>query len=313
MSDNSKHGPGNGKNGDEMTVPEAADRRENTDYEVGYGKPPKHTRFLKGQSGNPRGRPRKPKPRPMQLSDAPLDSFLEMEAYRKIGLRENGQAIELPAIQAVLWSLVTGAIKGKQLSQKYLLEFLGRTEDLHFKQKVDRYHRLRAEKRDGERVLAEYQRDSLPSPNLLPHPDDIVLYATSGESYITGPETQEDVRCCEHSMRLRDHYVLRSAHAADLNRKISAKTKDNGHCNHMIYAHLLDLTLPSRYRWQDDAEFRLFWEFKNLSKREREQRIAAERADLSATKPRSSRVTPEMEREVDRSYDKWFKRRKNSD
>ena len=27
------------------------------DYEVGYGKPPSHTRFEKGQSGNPRGRP----------------------------------------------------------------------------------------------------------------------------------------------------------------------------------------------------------------------------------------------------------------
>src|SRR5215471_2325928 len=26
------------------------------DYEVGYGKPPLHTRFVKGQSGNPRGR-----------------------------------------------------------------------------------------------------------------------------------------------------------------------------------------------------------------------------------------------------------------
>jgi Family of unknown function (DUF5681) len=26
------------------------------DYEVGYGKPPPHTRFVKGQSGNPRGR-----------------------------------------------------------------------------------------------------------------------------------------------------------------------------------------------------------------------------------------------------------------
>ena len=26
------------------------------DYEVGYGKPPRHTRFVKGQSGNPRGR-----------------------------------------------------------------------------------------------------------------------------------------------------------------------------------------------------------------------------------------------------------------
>ena len=27
------------------------------DYEVGYGKPPPHTRFAKGQSGNRRGRP----------------------------------------------------------------------------------------------------------------------------------------------------------------------------------------------------------------------------------------------------------------
>jgi hypothetical protein len=27
------------------------------DYAVGYGKPPLHTRFKKGQSGNPRGRP----------------------------------------------------------------------------------------------------------------------------------------------------------------------------------------------------------------------------------------------------------------
>jgi hypothetical protein len=26
------------------------------DYEVGYGKPPRHSRFVKGQSGNPRGR-----------------------------------------------------------------------------------------------------------------------------------------------------------------------------------------------------------------------------------------------------------------
>ena len=30
---------------------------ETGDYEVGYGKPPRHSRFVKGQSGNPRGRP----------------------------------------------------------------------------------------------------------------------------------------------------------------------------------------------------------------------------------------------------------------
>ena len=29
------------------------------DYAVGYGKPPLHTRFRKGRSGNPRGRPKR--------------------------------------------------------------------------------------------------------------------------------------------------------------------------------------------------------------------------------------------------------------
>jgi Family of unknown function (DUF5681) len=28
------------------------------DYEVGYGKPPARSRFSKGQSGNPKGRPK---------------------------------------------------------------------------------------------------------------------------------------------------------------------------------------------------------------------------------------------------------------
>jgi hypothetical protein len=32
-------------------------RDDRGDYQVGYGKPPRHTQFAKGQSGNPRGRP----------------------------------------------------------------------------------------------------------------------------------------------------------------------------------------------------------------------------------------------------------------
>ena len=50
------------------------------DYEVGRGKPPIHTRFNKGQSGNPRG-PR-PKNLPALLAEA-LNHILSMRSRRR--------------------------------------------------------------------------------------------------------------------------------------------------------------------------------------------------------------------------------------
>lgn len=38
--------------------PAGDDATRAQDYEVGYGRPPRHTRFKAGQSGNPKGRPK---------------------------------------------------------------------------------------------------------------------------------------------------------------------------------------------------------------------------------------------------------------
>ncbi|MBL4544643.1 MAG: hypothetical protein JKP95_01895 [Oceanicaulis sp.] len=44
--------------------------QDQSEYEVGYGKPPKATQFKKGQSGNPRGRPKmQPKDVAAHMSD----------------------------------------------------------------------------------------------------------------------------------------------------------------------------------------------------------------------------------------------------
>jgi hypothetical protein len=60
------------------------------DYEVGYGKPPPHTRFKKGQSGNPRGRPAGAKNLKTLLTDALNEPVVVTEngGHRKITKRE---------------------------------------------------------------------------------------------------------------------------------------------------------------------------------------------------------------------------------
>jgi hypothetical protein len=72
-------------------------------YAVGYGRPPKHTRFKPGQSGNPSGRRRKP------LSLA--REFFEV-LHEPVTLGE-GEACETVAKQrAILRALAAKAMEG---------------------------------------------------------------------------------------------------------------------------------------------------------------------------------------------------------
>ena len=85
------------------------------DYEVGYGKPPHHTRFKKGQSGNPRGRPSGSKNLATVLSEALNELVI---------VAENGGRRKITKRQAIITQLVNQSAKADWRATKILLDIL---------------------------------------------------------------------------------------------------------------------------------------------------------------------------------------------
>lgn len=72
-------------------------------YEVGRGKPPLHSRFQKGQSGNPAGRPKGARGLRAEIMD---------EFARPVTARENGRAVRASKAQMVIKVLLARAVAG---------------------------------------------------------------------------------------------------------------------------------------------------------------------------------------------------------
>ncbi len=75
------------------------------DYEVGRGKPPRHSQFKKGMSGNAKGRPR---------GTRNFVSDLRDELAEPVNVREGGSVSRVSSQRAALKKLRDKALKGDQ-------------------------------------------------------------------------------------------------------------------------------------------------------------------------------------------------------
>jgi hypothetical protein len=87
--------------------------------EVGYGKPPQTTRFRKGQSGNPRGRPRGSRNFASLVDEALADPVM---------INENGRRKKATKLQVIVKQLVNKAAQGDHRSIQLLMAFTERQQ-----------------------------------------------------------------------------------------------------------------------------------------------------------------------------------------
>ena len=85
------------------------------DDSVGYKKPPKHTQFQPGQSGNPNGRPKGTKN---------LSTDLDEELNQKILVTEGGQQREVTKQRAMIKTLFAKAMQGNTQAAKALITLI---------------------------------------------------------------------------------------------------------------------------------------------------------------------------------------------
>jgi hypothetical protein len=83
------------------------------DYDVGYGKPPLHTRFKLGQTGNPQGRPKGSKN---------LKTDLLEELAETMRITEGGQERRISKQRALIKAQVARGIKGNDRAAAKILD-----------------------------------------------------------------------------------------------------------------------------------------------------------------------------------------------
>ena len=87
---------------------------------VGYCNPPKHTQFKKGQSGNPRGRPK---------GAQNVATVLERTLRERVVINENGRRKTITKLEAALKQLTNKAASGELKALQLLASLVRSAEE----------------------------------------------------------------------------------------------------------------------------------------------------------------------------------------
>jgi Family of unknown function (DUF5681) len=162
------------------------------DEYVGYRNPPKSGQFAKGRSGNPRGRPRRPKTVAATVfGDSQFDTMLLEEMGRLVTIRE-GETIEKTSLmRAATRAIGLRAAKGDVKAYAAVSAKLAAAENRRRAEREEMLRAITEYKRQATQELTRRKQDGGSGPEIIPHPDDIDVNPRTGAVIFNGPVTPD--------------------------------------------------------------------------------------------------------------------------
>lgn len=171
-------------------------------------KPGAHTQFKKGQSGNPKGRPRKESVGPLTIEMAQL---VISETERLLTLTEGGRPVTMPALQAVLRSTIVSGAKGNPHAQRTVMQLASTAQAQMAKAKQDE-----CEGAILLKIHLDHERDvwvakGRAEADMPRHPSDIEIDRATGAVKSFLIFTQEDLATRQQAINMRDFLIEETA------------------------------------------------------------------------------------------------------